>query len=199
MEIIRKTKKVLIACEQSASLRCAFKDIGIFAMSVDLQETAIPGPHYVGDVFDIIDEGWDMMIGFPPCQYLCKAQMWRYSVESGRLEKALEAMDMFERLLGCDIPHVALENPSGLLNTAFRQSDQLVRPWFFGDPYDKEINFWYKNMPPLMATCYNTLRKNINNHTNGRMTTAQRTQIKSSWRYYPLMCQAIACQWSTVL
>ena len=61
---------ILIACEYSGIVREAFKANGHFAMSCDLLPTEIPGEHYQGDVFDGINDGWDMMIGFPPCTHL---------------------------------------------------------------------------------------------------------------------------------
>ena len=65
--------KLLVACEYSGVVRDAFTALGHDATSCDLLPTESPGKHYQGDVFDIIGEGWDMMIGFPPCTHLANA------------------------------------------------------------------------------------------------------------------------------
>lgn len=187
--------RVLVACERSGTIRNTLTRLGHFALSADLQPSLSAGPHYQGDVFDVINEGWDLMIGFPPCTYLAKAQQWRYHYEPNRIRLRDEAVDFFIRLMNSDIEFIALENPSGYLSSGFRPSNQLVRPWWFGDPYDKEINLWTKNLPPLMATCYSTQRKKLVNHVNGRMTQAQKSNIKSSWSYFPHMSSALCQQY----
>jgi len=62
--------KVLVACEYSGIVRDAFIALGHDAMSCDLLPTEQPGPHYMGDVFDVIDYPWDLMIAHPPCTHL---------------------------------------------------------------------------------------------------------------------------------
>jgi len=65
--------KVLIACEYSGRVRDAFIKRGHNAISCDLLQTESPGPHYQGNVFDIINDGFDLMIAHPPCTYLSHA------------------------------------------------------------------------------------------------------------------------------
>jgi hypothetical protein len=62
--------RVLVACEFSGTVRDAFRRAGHDAMSCDLEPSERPGPHYIGDVRDVLDDGWDMMIAFPPCTFL---------------------------------------------------------------------------------------------------------------------------------
>lgn len=62
--------RVLVACEYSGTVRDAFIRKGHDAMSCDLLDTEVPGPHYKGDVFDILGEDWDLMIAHPPCTFL---------------------------------------------------------------------------------------------------------------------------------
>lgn len=186
--------RVLIACECSGQVRSAVESLGHFAMSCDLKPSKSPGHHYQGDIFDVIDDDWDLMIGFPPCTFLAKVQIWRYGKEPGRAEKRDDAVDFVRRLMSSKIEHIALENPSGFLSYGLRPSNQLVRPWWFGDPYDKEINLWTKNLPPLMATCYSPFRKSLRNHVNGRMSQDLKSEIKSSWKYFPGMSRALADQ-----
>lgn len=191
--------KVLVACECSGIVRDAFVSLGHYAMSADLKPCLSPGEHYQGDVFDLLPGDWDLLVGFPPCTYLAKAQMWRYRSEEGRIAKRNDALCFFDRLMSAAVPSIALENPVGWLNSNYRKPDQIIYPWMFGDPYHKEICIWLKNCPPVISTCVNTVRRSVANHTNGRMSQAQKAEIKSSWKYYPMMAQALASQWSASL
>ena len=61
---------MLIACEYSGIVRDAFIAEGHDAISCDLLPTELPGPHIRGDVRELLGDGWDMMIAFPPCTHL---------------------------------------------------------------------------------------------------------------------------------
>ena len=187
--------KVLVGCEESGTFRDALKKKGIYAKSVDLQPSSSPGLHYTGDIFHVIDQGWTHLIAFPPCTYLCKAQLWQCVPGTKRAADRDKAVEFVLSLVSSGIPHISIENPSGYLSKAFRPPSQIVRPWWFGDPYDKEICLWLTNLPPLIATCYNPIRKSVSNHTNSRMTQKQRSRIRSSWKYYPGMVEAMINQW----
>lgn len=65
--------KVLVACEFSGRVRDAFIKRGHDAISCDILETESPGPHYVGDVRDILDREWDLIVSHPPCTYLAQS------------------------------------------------------------------------------------------------------------------------------
>lgn len=188
-------KRVLIAFEESGTVRDAFTSSGFFAMSADLKPTSSQGHHYQGDVFDVIDDGWDMMIAFPPCTYLCKAQQWMCNHDPIRRALRDESLELVRRLFNCGIPQIAIENPPGYLTNHFRQPTQLVYPFQFGDPYRKEIALWLNGLPPLISTLINPVRKPISNHTNSRMSSAQRSEIRSSWKYYPGLAAALVNQW----
>lgn len=181
--------------EESASVRSCLQDKGFEAWSCDLQPSRVPGNHYQGDVFDIIRDGWTHLIAFPPCTYLAKAQIWRCLKDPERMKLSLDAVDFVNRLFNSGINHVAIENPTGMLSASWRPPDQVVYPWWFGDGYSKEINLWLKGFPPLMATCYSPGRRPVANHTNGRMSQAQKSRIKSSWEFYPGMIEALVNQW----
>ena len=64
--------KVLVACEYSGTVRDAFLERGHDAVSCDILPTESPGPHYEGDIVDILwgEEQWDLMIAHPPCTHL---------------------------------------------------------------------------------------------------------------------------------
>lgn len=192
--------KILLACEESGTLREAFRALGANAFSCDQKDSRDKSPYHItGDITEILSAGWDFMFAFPPCTYLCKAQMFRYQTELGRIAKRDAAVEFVKLLLSADIPHIAIENPIGFLSPAIRSPDQIIYPYWFGDPYRKDICLWLKDMPPLLATCINPQRKSISNHVNSRMSSAEVSHIRSSWSYFPRMANAIASQYHSFL
>ena len=193
----RTTKRILIACENSNSLAGAFRNAGYFTMSADLFPSPGNPLHYCGNVFDIINEGFDFMFAFPPCTYLCKVQLAQCNLNIDRKLKQLEAIDFVKKLYNSKIPKIVIENPSGILTTAFRRPDQIVHPYYFGDQYRKQICFWLKNIEPfftLSPKCFPRVYPHPTNHTNSRMTQTIRSSIRSSWKYFPEMCSQIVNQ-----
>ena len=146
--------RVLVACEFSGIVRDAFTARGHDAISCDLLETERPGKHYQGDVRDIINDGFDLMIAHPPCTYLCRqGQRWiGHPTHPNRLEKQIEAIEFFKSFFDNDIPRVCVENPVGVLNVQYRKPDQIIQPWQFGHDYSKKTCLWLKNLPQLRPT-----------------------------------------------
>lgn len=144
--------KVLVACEYSGIVRDAFIKRGHFAMSCDLLPTDVPGPHYQGDVFDIIDRGWDLMIAHPPCTYLCSSGLHWNGRVPGRQEKTEAAVEFVRRLYEAEIHSIAIENPIGCLSKRIRKPDQIIHPHQFGDDASKATCLWLKNLPLLTPT-----------------------------------------------
>lgn len=147
--------RVLVACEYSGRVRDAFIALGHDATSCDLLPTAKPGPHYEGDVFDILEDDWDLMVAHPPCTYLCNSGVrWLYE-QDGRWQEMEEGAEFFRQLLEAPIPHKAIENPimHGYGSTIIgRKQDQIIHPWMFGHPERKSTCLWLENLPPLKAT-----------------------------------------------
>lgn len=142
--------RVLIACEYSGSVRSAFERAGHFAMSCDLLPTEIPGRHYQGDVRDILDDNWDLMVAHPPCTHLAvSGARWWYD-KPFRLQA--EALQLVDDLLNAPIQHIALENPIGLISSMIRKPDQVIQPWMFGHGETKATCLWLKNLPLLQPT-----------------------------------------------
>ena len=150
--------RVLVACEYSAVVRNAFLARGHDAMSCDLLPSDKLGPHYEGDVFDIIDKDWDLMIAHPPCTHLAVSGARHFAAkrESGVQQEALEFV---RRLLDADIPKIALENPVSIISSRIRQPDQIVQPWMFGHEETKATCLWLKGLPPLTET--NNVREHM--------------------------------------
>jgi len=168
--------KVLVACEYSGIVRDAFIEKGHNAISCDLLDTEAEritgvnylGGHYKGDVKDIINDGWDLMIAHPPCTYLTvSGAMWYYHPEDkdlpmdqrrphpkhpNRREKQKEALDFIRLLLDAPINKIALENPVGVISTQIRKPDQIIQPYQFGHRESKRTCLWLKNLPKLKPT-----------------------------------------------
>ena len=143
--------KVLVACEYSGRVRDAFRNRGHEALSCDLLPTEVEGPHYQGDVFDIINDGWDLMICHPPCTDLAVsgARHFAAKIADGRQQAAL---DFVQRLLDAPIPRIALENPISIISSRIRKPEQIIQPWQFGHGETKATCLWLKNLPLLTPT-----------------------------------------------
>lgn len=146
--------RVLVACEYSGVVRDAFIEEGHDAMSCDLLDTERDGPHYKGDIFDIIDNGWDLMIAHPPCTYLCSSgARWLYDARyPNRKQDQLNGLDFFVRLYNSNIPKVCCENPVGVVSRLFRKPDQYIQPYQFGHSCAKKTGLWLKGLPKLLPT-----------------------------------------------
>lgn len=144
--------RVLIACEYSGTVRDAFiRGGGHDAMSCDLLPTDVPGPHYQGDVFDVIDAGWDLMIAHPPCTHLAVSGA-RHFAEKRMDGRQQAAISFFLKLAKADIPRIAIENPVCIMSSIWRKPDQVIQPWQFGHGETKATCLWLKNLPLLDAT-----------------------------------------------
>ena len=143
--------KVLIACEYSGAVRDEFIKLGHDAISCDLLPTDKLGPHYQGDVMDIINKGWDLMVAFPPCTHLALsgAQWFPEKIQDGRQQ---EAINFVKQLMLAPIDKIAIENPMGVIPNYIRPYDQVIQPYEFGDPYQKTTCLWLKNLPKLKPT-----------------------------------------------
>ena len=148
--------RVLVACEYSGIVRDAFLARGHDAMSCDILPTESPGPHYQGNVLEILNDGWDMMIAHPPCTYLSNVanRVWD---SPGREFKRWDAAVFFMTLMLSDIEKICIENPLGIMNRVFRKPDQIIHPYYFGEPYKKRTCLWLKNLVPLMWSDKNEL------------------------------------------
>lgn len=143
--------RILIACEYSGAVRDAFRDRGHDAMSCDLLPTDVPGPHYQGDVSDILDDGWDMLIGFPPCTHLAVSGA-RWFPEKRADGRQQAALDFVRLLMDAPIDKIAIENPVSIISSQIRKPDQTIQPWQFGHGETKRTCLWLKNLPKLTPT-----------------------------------------------
>jgi site-specific DNA-cytosine methylase len=143
--------KILIACEFSGTVRDAFIKAGHDAMSCDLEPTESAGPHYQGDVMNIINNDWDMMIAFPPCTHLAVsgARHFEKKRADGRQQQGI---DFFLKMINASIPKIAVENPIGIMSSIYRKPDQIIQPWEHGHKTTKATCLWLKGLSLIMPT-----------------------------------------------
>ena len=141
--------RVLIACEFSGTVRDAFRSRGHDAVSCDLLPSEKPGPHYQGDVRDVLSDGWDLMVAHPPCTHLAVSGARWFRLK--RQEQG-DALAFVRTLLSAPIPRIALENPVSIISTHIRRPDQIIQPWMFGHGETKATCLWLKNLPALSPT-----------------------------------------------
>jgi site-specific DNA-cytosine methylase len=185
--------KILIACEFSGIVREAFKARGHDAWSCDLLPTEIPGQHIQGDVLEILNDGWDMMIGFPPCTRLAAsgARWWQ-----GKREEQRQAIIFFLELVTADIPCIAIENPIGIMSGIYRTPDQIIHPWQFGHGETKSTCLWLKNLQRLIPTDIVSVREQrIHKLSALRGPGSSKTRQQDRSRTFPGIAAAMAEQW----
>jgi hypothetical protein len=187
-----KTRKlrVLIACEYSGLVRDAFIKLGHEAMSCDLLPTDAPGPHYQGDVRDVLNYPWDLMIAHPPCTDLSVSGARHFEAKKmvGRQQAGASFFMMFAK---ADIPRIAIENPICVMSSLWRKPDQVIQPWQYGHGETKATCLWLKNLPPLVPT----------NIVEGREQRIWKMppspdRAKERSKTYQGVADAMALQWS---
>ena len=154
-----KKMKILVACEESQAITKEFRALGHEAYSCDILPCSGGHSewHLQGDVFNFINNGWDLMVAHPPCTYLSVSGARHLYNKDGsknieRYKNQREALDFVQKLMDCDIPRIAIENPVSVISSQIRKPDQIVQPWMFGDAASKTTCLWLKNLPKLVAT-----------------------------------------------
>ena len=169
--------RVLVGCERSGVVRDAFRRVGVFAVSCDLEDSMAAGPHLRFDVFDALEawklftqaEPWGLFICHPPCTYLSSSGLhWNSRIE-GRDKKTEEALDFAERLWNAPVERICLENPIGALSRRLGKPTQIIHPHDFGDDASKATCLWLKNLPPLRNTGWAEPREVDTNHPQGSL------------------------------
>ena len=197
--------KILIACEYSGRVRDAFIRAGHDAMSCDLLPTDVPGPHYQGDVTDILHDGWDLMVAHPPCTYLSVSGM-HWTTRGLRDPQLTEDALAFVRLLlNAPIDRIALENPISVISSRIRKPDQIITPYMFGHDASKKTCLWLKNLPSLMPTSMVEPRIVNGKKRWGNQTDSGQNKLPPSedrWKIrsetYQGIADAMANQWGRV-
>ena len=196
--------RVLIACEESQAVTKEFRDRGHEAYSCDILPSSgtLPEYHLQQDVVPLLKQDWDMIIAFPPCTHLASSGA-AWFAEKRRDGRQQEGIDFFMLFTNLDAPRVVIENPVGIMSKIYRKPDQIIQPWWFGDPFEKRTCLWLKGVPPLVAT--NEVKPEPRStYASGRtmpawyadawrLPPAERSKARS--KTFPGIAKAIAEQW----
>jgi hypothetical protein len=218
--------KILIACEESQATTRAFRELGHEAFSCDLLPCSGGNPewHFQCDIFEVINQGWDLMVAHPPCTFLTGSGVQWLSNPGdrdlpfnerrphpkypNRRQDMLNSVDFVKALYNADIKHIAIENPVGLLSSRWRKPDQIVQPYMFGDEATKTTCLWLKNLPLLLPTNIvgkgeRTVFASGKSHPKwyadalkNAKTKEERQTLRS--KTFPGMAQAFAEQWGCI-
>lgn len=181
--------RILVACEESQVVTLAFREFGHDAFSCDLKPCSggYPEFHIQRSCLDILDDGWDMMIGHPPCTFLAKSGACNNQRDPSRIEKGYSAARFFYALWNCDIPRICLENPVPQKRFGLPPYSQTIQPYDFGDWYSKLTLLWEKNLPPLIPT--------VIGYPDASWCAVHRDATIRS-KTFPGVARAMAQQWS---
>jgi len=219
--------RILIACEESQATTKAFRKVGHVAFSCDLLPCSGGHPewHFQQDVFEVINQGWDLMVAHPPCTFLTGSGVqWLSHPEDkalpfeerrphpkypNRRNDMLDSVEFVKALYNADIKQIAIENPVGLLSSRWRKPDQIVQPYMFGDEATKTTCLWLKNLPLLLPTNIvgkgeRTVFASGKSHPKwyadalkNAKTKEERQTLRS--KTFDGMAQAFAEQWGSIL
>lgn len=200
--------RVLIACEESGTIRRAFEERGHDAWSCDIQPARDGGKHFRANVFSVLYSGWDLVIAHPPCTYLAKVQAIHYNHEKWPTKTRMRewrrerAIEFFQFIQAAPVDKIAIENPipMKLVTARVGMYDQIIHPYMFGDPFSKATCLWLKNLPKLEPTELVDKGEMVvcNNGTNAKWyhnlpPGAERAKIRS--KTFPGIARAMAEQW----
>lgn len=219
--------RVLVACEESQRVCSAFRERGHEAYSCDILDCSGGHPewHIRWDALALINgncsfvtcdgeihsiEGkWDLLIAHPPCTYLTvTGNRWfnveKYGDKAIQRERDRKAAEkFFMAFANADCDRIAIENPVGIMSTVWRKPDQIIQPYFFGDPARKATCLWLKGLNPLVAT--NMVEPEIITYKNGKgtdnpwhmetMKLPKEERSKARSKTFPGIAKAMADQW----
>ena len=191
--------KVLIACEESQAVCTAFRRHGHEAYSADLQECSGGHPewHIQGDVLEILDDGWDMMIAHPECKYLCLSGARWFEDERypNREQDWVDGVAFFKALQNAPIDRIAIENSEPLGRTVQQvgRYSQIVQPYHFGQPTTKGCFLWLKNLPKLIHTHTFDDYEDIKAEVHHMAPSPERSKLRS--KFPAVIAEAMARQW----
>ena len=181
--------KILIGCEFSGIVREAFRKKGHEAWSCDIIPSDDNSKYHIqDDILNHLDDNYDMLICFPPCTHLCSSGARWFK---DKIPQQKEALEFIKKLLNCNIPKIALENPIGIISTRIKKPTQIIQPYEHGHGETKATCLWLKNLPKLKPT-------NIVNGREARIHNMPPTKDRSKLRSitYTGIAQAMSNQWT---
>ena len=201
--------RVLVACEESQEVCKAFRALGHEAYSCDIEPCSGGHPewHLQCDALEIIKMRWDLIIAHPPCTYLTNAGNKWFKLEyqerfPDRKQKREDAVSFFMAFWNADCPRVAIENPQGIMSSRFRQPDQYIEPYMFGDAEKKKTGLWLRGLPalaptnvvePIIIECASGAREPRWHMETMHLPPKERSKARS--KTFPGIARAMAEQW----
>lgn len=196
--------RVLLACEESQAVTKEFRDRGHEAYSCDILPSSgsLSEYHLQQDVVPLLKQEWDLIIAFPPCTHLASSGA-AWFAEKRRDGRQQQGIDFFMLFTNLEAPKVVIENPVGIMSKIYRKPDQIIQPWWFGDPFEKRTCLWLKGVEPLVAT--NEVKPEPRSeYASGRtmpawyadawrLPPAERSKARS--KTFPGIAKAMAEQW----
>lgn len=183
--------------------------MGHYVLSCDLQANDEDQTnHYQGDIFDVLNDGWDMGIFHPPCPKLSRAgARWLYAggkINEQRYREGIEAKTFFMRLWNADIPRICVENPTPMKIFELPKESQVIQPYEYGHEYSKRTLLWLKGLPKLIPTDIKKehrpfLPSNTGGAKRGQKATPRSISQKDSSKTFTGIAKAMASQWGNLL
>jgi len=199
--------RILLACETSNITSNEFRKLGHYVLSCDIlpnDESQVN--HYKGNVLDIINDDWDMMIAHPPCTYLCNSGVHWLNKKAGRWDDMKNGADFFKQLLNANIPKICIENPIShkyAIEIIGRKYDQIIQPWMFGDGETKATCLWLKGLKKLYYTKETNLfwEKTVSDGRDNRIARMfpSENRWKERSKTFKGIAMAFANQWGAEL
>jgi len=211
---VLKIGKVLIACEESQAVTKEMRLLGIEAYSCDIEPCSGGHPewHIQSDVIQLLNQNWDMIIAFPPCTYLTvTGNKWMKPEYADRFptrqQDRADAINFFMAFVNAECERIAIENPIGIMSTVYRKPNQIIQPYYFGDPERKSTCLWLKGLPNLVPT--NIVEPVIITYKNGKGTDSPwhlntmklppKERAAQRSKTFKGIAKAMAFQWGTLI
>jgi hypothetical protein len=197
--------KILIACESSATVKTEFLKLGHTVITCDLLPCVTNKNHYQGNVLDILNNKWDLLIAHPPCTYLASSGM-HWTTRGIRDPQLTEDALVFVKLLmDANIDKICIENPVGVISTRIKKPTQYIQPYQFGHDASKKTGLWLKNLPSLIPTNYIEPRVVNGKNRWGNQTDSGQNKLPPSQNRWQLRSKtyqgiafAMADQWGNL-
>ena len=196
--------KILVGCEESQAVTIRMREKGHYAFSCDIVPCSGEHPewHLQQNIFELLDEKWDMLIAFPPCTYLSVSGLHWNKKNAERRKKTELALVFVQKLMNADIEKIAIENPVSCISSRIRKPDQIIQPYEYGEDASKKTCLWLKNLPLLMPTKYIQPRIINGKKRWGNQTDSGQNKLGPSFdrarlrsKTYPGIAEAMCNQW----
>ena len=161
--------------------------------------------HYQQDVFEVINEGWDLMIAHPPCTHLAVSGASWFTEGRKPWSLQVEALEFVQKLMDAPIERICIENPVSVISSKIRKPEQIIQPFHFGHTTMKTTCLWLKNLPklkhtdvvePEMVKMKNGKMMNKFHYDTFKLPKVERSHVRS--KTFEGIAVAMANQWGNI-